>query len=126
MITVLLVDDRPAVRRGLRMRLEMEPDVIVLGEASDGRAAVELAATLHPDVVVMDIEMPGMDGLTAANALRRLSPESAVIILTLYDSEDARRRAREAGAAAFIAKHEAGATLIPAIRGAAAQRPLPA
>ena len=73
-ITVLLVDDQPTVRHGLRMRLELEPDIIVVGEAGDGAAALDMTTALHPDVVVMDVEMPEMDGITACAALRRLAP----------------------------------------------------
>ena len=123
MIAVLLVDDRPAVRRGLRLCLELEPDMAVVGEAGDGPTAVALAPDVRPDVVLMDAEMPGMDGFDATAALRRAAPESAVIVLTLYDGAGARERARLAGAAAFIAKQEAAEMLLPAIRSAAALRP---
>ncbi|HWQ14010.1 MAG TPA: response regulator transcription factor [Roseiflexaceae bacterium] len=116
MIRLLVVDDQPAVRAGLRMRLALEPDIEVVGEAEDGAAALAQAARLRPDVVLMDIEMPRMDGLAATAALRAVAPESAVVILSLHDSQALRAHARSAGAAAFVAKHESEAALLHAIR----------
>ena len=125
MISVLLVDDDPVVRQGLRMRLALEVDVQVVGEAGDGEAALRVAPGLHPDVVVMDVAMPCMDGIAAAAALRSLAPDSAVVILSLNDDEDVRARARAAGAAAFVGKHQGAEALLGAIRGAASQQALP-
>ncbi|MFN8558225.1 MAG: response regulator transcription factor [Dehalococcoidia bacterium] len=116
MITLLLIDDQPSVRQGLRMRLELEPDVAIVGEAGDGAAAVDLARQLHPDVVLMDVKMPVMDGIAAADAIRALDPHPAVVMLTLHDDVVTRRRCQAAGAAAFVSKHEAHQSLIPAIR----------
>ena len=115
-IRLLVVDDRPSVRRGLRIWLALEPNMEVVGEASDGSEAISLARTLHPDVVLIDVEMPGMDGISATAALRSLAPQSAVVILTLYDDAATRTRAREAGAAAFVAKHRMEETLLAEIR----------
>jgi DNA-binding NarL/FixJ family response regulator len=120
MIRLLVVDDQPVVRVGLRMRLALEPDIDVVGEAEDGAAALEQAGRLHPNVVLMDIEMPRMDGLAATAALREAAPESAVVILSLYDSAALRAQARLAGAAGFVAKHEADAALLEVIRSAGA------
>ena len=92
-IRLLVVDDRPAVRRGLRIWLALEPNMEVVGEASDGAEAISLAPTLHPDVVLMDVEMPGMDGISATATLRHVVPHSAVVILTLYDDAATRTRA---------------------------------
>ena len=121
MITILLVDDQPAVRRGLRMRLALEPDVTVVGEADDGAAAVDLATTLDPDVIVMDVEMPGMDGITACATLHDRAQRSTVVVLTLYDDSSTRDRALAAGAAAFVGKGEAAERLPVAIREAASR-----
>ncbi len=115
-IRLLLVDDRPAVRRGLRIWLALEPNMEVVGEAGDGAEAISLARALHPDVVLMDVEMPGMDGISATAALRQVVPHSAVVILTLYDDAATRTRAQEAGAAAFVAKHRMEETLLAEIR----------
>jgi len=121
MIKVMLVDDQRTVRQGLRMRLALEPDVTVVGEAADGAAALSLALSLCPDVVVMDVGMPGMDGVAATAALRAASPHSAVVMLSVYDDAATRRRALSAGAVAFVGKHEAAEALADAIRQAAAR-----
>jgi two-component system NarL family response regulator len=118
-IRLLLVDDQPAVRRGLKMRIALEPDLEVVGTAGDATEAIPLARTLRPDVVLMDIEMPGMGGISAIAALRRVVPHSAVVIFTLYDDVAMRARAREAGAAAFVTKHQTEETLLATIRRAA-------
>ena len=115
-IRLLLVDDRSAVRTGLKIWLSLEPDLEVVGEASDGAEAISLARTLRPDVVLMDVEMPGMDGISATAALHSAAPQSAVVILTLYDDTATRTLAREAGAAAFVAKHQMEETLLAEIR----------
>jgi DNA-binding NarL/FixJ family response regulator len=120
-IRLLLVDDQPGTRRGLRMRLELEADVTVVGEAADGAAALRLADELNPDVVVMDVAMPIMDGITATKALCRshLADSCAVVILSLYDDAVTQARAREAGAVAFVGKHRMDEPLLAAIRAAA-------
>lgn len=119
MIRVLLVDDQPVVRRGLRERFHLEPDMQVVGEASTGREALNLAQTLTPDVVLMDIEMPDMDGIEATAALRRVVPQSAVVILSIHDDAQTRGRAQAAGAVAFVEKRGATDILLVAIRQAA-------
>ena len=117
-IRVLLVDDRPAVRQGLRIRLVLEPDVEVVGEAGDGAEAISLAQSLRPDVILMDVRMPGVDGISTARTLRAVAPEGAVVILSFYDDARTRARAEEAGVAAFVAKHKVEETLLAAIRRA--------
>ncbi|GAC1429977.1 MAG: hypothetical protein NVSMB65_03470 [Chloroflexota bacterium] len=98
MITVALVDDQPAVRCGLRMRLALEPDLVVVGEAGDGAAALDLVARLHPNIVVMDVAMPVMDGLSATALLDKVAQYCAVIMLSIFDDAATRRRALDAGA----------------------------
>ncbi len=98
------------------MRLSIEADVEVVGEAGSGEAALRLVRSLSPDVVLMDVEMPGMDGIDVTAALRAAAPQVAVVVLSLYDDARTRARAREAGAAAFVAKHQAKTTLLATIR----------
>ena len=121
MIRVLLVDDQPVVRRGLRVRFQLEPDMQVVGEASTGREALTLAQTLTPDVVLLDIQMPGMDGIEATAALRTIVPQSAVVILSIHNERQTRIRAQAAGAVAFVEKRGTTDTLLAAIRQAAGQ-----
>ncbi len=119
MIRVLLVDDQAVVRRGLRVLFHLEPDLQVVGEASTGTEALALAQSLTPDVVLMDLQMPGMDGIAATAALRRAVPQSVVVILSIHDDAQTRRRAQAAGAVAFVEKRGATDTLLSAIRLAA-------
>ena len=119
MIRLLLVDDEASVRRGLRMQLSLEQDVAVVGEAGDGEAALALVKELRPDVVVMDVNMRGMDGITATETLCQELPGTRVVILTLHDDTATRNRAEAAGARAFIGKHESCERLVSAIRSAA-------
>lgn len=115
-IRLLIVDDVAAVRSALSMFLTAQPEFEVVGEACNACTALELAARLHPDVVIMDIEMPGMDGITATHTLHLRQPAVAVILLTIHGDELTRDRAQEAGAAAFISKSMHPATLLAAIR----------
>ena len=119
MIRLVLVDDQPSVRQGLRMRLTVEPDMTVVGEASNGREAMALVQQLAPDIVLMDVEMPEMDGIEATAVLRRVVPQSAVVILSIYDDAQTRGRAQAAGAVAFVEKRGATDSLLAAIRQAA-------
>lgn len=122
MIRLLLVDDQLAVRRGLGMRLALEPDMLIVGEASNGREALTMAQALSPDVVLMDVEMPIMDGITTTATLRTMVPQSAVVILSIHDDVLTRTRARTAGAMAFVEKCGTTEALIVAIRQVARQR----
>ena len=121
MIRVLLVDDQVVVRRGLRVLFHLEPDLEVVGEASSGSEALALAQTLTPDVVLMDLAMPGMDGIEATAALCMVVPQSAVVILSISDDAQTHARAQAAGAVAFVEKRGATETLLSAIRLAAGQ-----
>ncbi|HZT99295.1 MAG TPA: response regulator transcription factor [Ktedonobacteraceae bacterium] len=121
MITLLLVDDDPMVRQGLRMLLGRQATITVVGEATDGAQAITLAHALQPDVVLMDLSMPTMDGIKATAALRAAVPDTAVVLLSLYDEETMRARAYAAGAVAFIGKQEGVRALLAAIRQAGRQ-----
>jgi DNA-binding NarL/FixJ family response regulator len=121
MITILLVDDQSSVRQGLRMELALEPDSQVIGEAENGQEALELARRLQPDVILMDVKLPMMDGITTTEKLRMVAPGCAVVILSLYDDARTRERAQAAGAAAFVSKQEPSEALLAAIRQAAAR-----
>lgn len=116
MITVLLVDDEAIVREGLRMRLAREPDIRIVGEAITGAETLEQVQRLHPDVVLMDLALPDMDGIAAITRLRTVHTASAVVILSLQDDAAIRARAQAAGAAAFVSKYEGVKAILPAIR----------
>jgi DNA-binding NarL/FixJ family response regulator len=119
MVRVVLADDEAVVRRGLRTRLHLEPDIEVIGEASTGAEVLRLAQALRPDVVLMDVQMPEMDGIAATAALRRLVPQTAVVMLSIHDDAQTRARAQAAGAVAFVEKRGGTDTLLTAIRQAA-------
>jgi DNA-binding NarL/FixJ family response regulator len=117
-IRILLADDQTSVRRGLHMRLGIEADMEVVGEATTGETAIESAVELQPDVIVMDVEMPGMGGIAATRRVRAALPGCAVVMLSLYDDTPTRELARMAGASDFVAKHSID-SLLGAIRRAA-------
>jgi DNA-binding NarL/FixJ family response regulator len=119
MITVLLVDDHAMVRRGFRRLLEDEPDIQVVGEAGNGREAVELTSALKPDVVVMDYAMPELDGVQATHEIRRTS-KSSVLMLSMHADENYRRNALDAGARGYLLKNALDVDLAAAIRDVAA------
>jgi DNA-binding NarL/FixJ family response regulator len=118
-IQVLLVDDEPKVLRGLRMLLGLEADIRVVGEATDGATAVDLADLLSPDVVLMDVNLPVVDGITATRQLAARVPQAAVVMLSLQDDHTTIERALAAGAVAFVGKRQMDGDLIRAIRSAA-------
>jgi len=118
-IRLLLVDDEPAVRRGLKMRLELEPDVEVVGEAGNGESALELVAELSPSVVLMDVEMPVMDGISATREINAGASGAAVVVLSIHDDRDTIERAKLAGAVSFVPKTDMDEALLNAIRNAA-------
>lgn len=117
-IRLLLVDDQPRVRQGWRMRLALESDLQVVGEADDGQAALRACAGLNPDVVLMDVEMEDMDGVTATRQIVAARPGCKVIIVSIHDTAEMRREALEAGAADFVSKQEPFEALLAAIRRA--------
>jgi DNA-binding NarL/FixJ family response regulator len=119
MITVLLVDDMSRVRQGLWMRLSLEPDIAVVGEAANGAEALALAVRLRPDVILMDAQMPVLDGIAATEQIHVMAPQCAVVMLSLYDDPQTRAEAARAGAVTFVAKQEPPETLLAAIRHAA-------
>ena len=118
MIRLVLVDDQATVRYGLIMRLLLEPDITVVGEASNGKEALALVQQLCPDVVLMDFEMPEMDGIAATEELRTIVPQSAVVILSIHSNSAMRWRAQMAGAVAIIEKRGSTEELLSAIRQA--------
>jgi DNA-binding NarL/FixJ family response regulator len=118
-VTVIIADDHPVVREGLRGMLAGEPDIEVLGEASDGKEAAALAKALHPDVVLMDLRMPGTDGAEATRAITESDPAPAVLVVTTYDTDLDIIRAVEAGAKGYLLKDTPRADLISAVRAAA-------
>jgi DNA-binding NarL/FixJ family response regulator len=121
MLTILIVDDQPSVLDALRQCFALEPDIRIVGNASDGQEALARARELHPDIVVTDIKMPIMDGLEVTTALREVSPETRVVILSIYDGSVNREQAKAAGAAEFVGKHDRAEDLLAAIRRAGAR-----
>ncbi|MCS7478962.1 response regulator [Umezawaea endophytica] len=119
MIRVLLVDDHPVVRQGLHAMLDAEADLTVVGEAASGAEAVEFVANDPPDVVLMDLRMPGMDGATATAEIVASGSRSRVVVLTTYETDTDILRAVEAGAAGYLLKDSPLVELVAAIRGAA-------
>ncbi|MGB5844237.1 MAG: response regulator transcription factor [Anaerolineales bacterium] len=118
-IRLVIVDDHPVVRDGLRGMLESQPDFEIVGEASDGSAAVRLAESLKPDIVLMDLRMPVMDGVTALREIKTHNPQVQVLVLTTYDSDADILPAIEAGASGYLLKDSSRGELFAGIRAAA-------
>ena len=119
-ITALIVDDHEVVREGLRLSLSRAPHIRVVGEAADGAAAVELSLRRKPDVIIMDVRMPGMDGLEATRLLLDQDPEAKVLIFTAYSERSLLTRGFESGAKGYILKEAPHETLVRAIEKVAA------
>jgi len=119
MIRVLLIDDQHLVRMGLRMLCESAPDLEVAGEAPDGREAVRMVEELSPDVILMDLRMPGVDGITATRRIMAAQPASRVVVLTTFDDDDHLYPALAAGAFGFLVKDSPPEELLRSIRMAA-------
>jgi len=116
MIRVLLVDDQTLIRQGIRLLLEIEPDIQVVGQAANGRAALEQVETLHPDVVLMDVRMPEMDGVAATRALSAQHPEVKVIILTTFEDDETVFEGLKAGARGYLLKDISSDEMAQAVR----------
>jgi DNA-binding NarL/FixJ family response regulator len=115
---LLIADDHEIVRSGFRLMLEREPDLEVVGEASDGQEAVELCRRLMPDIILMDLRMPKVDGLEATRTIKRQQPRVAVLMVTTYEDPDYLLRAIKAGAAGYLLKNVSSQQLVNAIRRA--------
>ncbi len=122
MIRILIADDHGIVRHGTRFLLEREPDIEVVGEAEDGRSAVAMADELRPDIVVMDIAMPQLNGLDAAAQVVKRNPETGVIILSMHEEEDYLVRALSAGVKGYLLKDTAQIDLVRAVRAVARKK----
>lgn len=120
---VLIVDDVPAVREALRWAFESTADLIVVGEARDGQEALTLTADLTPDVVILDIELPILDGYAVAGALKQLQPSPTVIFLTIHSDAASRQQAAATGCDGFVEKGQGWSALIAQIRRALSSRP---
>jgi DNA-binding NarL/FixJ family response regulator len=119
-LRILLADDHVTVRHGLKLLIDAEPDMKVIGEASDGEAAVRKGLELSPDVIVMDISMPGMNGLAATRALKKARPDAAIVTLTRHTDDAYLQELLRAGASGYVLKRSAPTELLHAIRGVAA------
>lgn len=116
---ILLADDHAVLRAGLRMLLSAESDLEVVGEAGSGRQAIAQAADLQPDVVLLDVTMPDMDGLEALPRIRAAAPEARVLVLTMHEDEAYLRQALQAGASGYLVKKAADSELLSAVRAVA-------
>lgn len=119
MIRVLIVDDHTVVRQGLRFLLEQQADMQVVGESGDGEQGVALASSLLPDVILLDLLMPKMDGVTAVREIKRLTPSTQIIILTSYFEDDQIFSVIKAGALSYLLKDTGSQQLVEAVRAAA-------
>jgi len=122
MLRILIADDHEVARRGIRSILEGHPGWEVCGEAKDGRESVDLARGMKPDVVLLDIGMPNLNGLEAARQILAVSPDAAILILTMHDTDQMVREVLRAGARGFLLKSDAGRDLIAAVEALQQQR----
>ncbi len=121
-IRIAIADDHTIMRSGLRLLLEREPDFTIAGEASDGRAAIDIAGQHSPDVIVLDVAMPNLNGIEAAARIAVLSPKTAIIMLSMHSDETYVLRALKAGARGYLLKDSAEGDLIAAVRAVVAGR----
>jgi two-component system response regulator NreC len=122
MTKVLVADDHGVVRKGLRFLLQLDSQIEVVGEANDGREALDMAEQLHPDVVVLDITMPQLNGIDAAAQLRKRDPDIGIVMLSMHCDETFLLRALSAGAQAYLLKDAAETDLVQAVRSVAAHK----
>jgi DNA-binding NarL/FixJ family response regulator len=122
MLRILIADDHEVARRGIRAVLENHPGWVVCGEAKDGRESVELAAATRPDLVLLDIGMPNLNGLEAARQILTILPDVAILILTMHDSDNVVREVLRAGARGYLLKSDAGRDLVAAVEALQNQR----
>lgn len=122
MLRILIADDHELARNGIRALLESHPGWEVCGEAKDGRETVELAVSLRPDIVLLDIGMPNLNGLEAARQILAIFPEVAILILTMHDSDNIVREVLRAGARGYLLKSDAGRDLVAAVEALQLQR----
>jgi DNA-binding NarL/FixJ family response regulator len=118
-VRVLIADDHPLFREGMRGRLDRVADVAVVGEAASGDEAVELAHKLEPDVILMDIKMPGLNGIEATREIQQSSPQIGVLVLTMFEDDDSVFAAMRAGAKGYLLKDSGGEGVVHAIRAVA-------
>jgi DNA-binding NarL/FixJ family response regulator len=118
-VRVLIADDHPLFREGMRGRLDRVADVVVVGEAAGGDEAVEMARRLEPDVILMDIKMPGLNGIEATREIMRASPQVGVLVLTMFEDDDSVFSAMRAGAKGYLLKDSGGEGVVHAIRAVA-------
>jgi DNA-binding NarL/FixJ family response regulator len=121
-LRVLVVDDHESVRKGVRAILGSRPDLEVCAEAANGKEAIGKTMALHPHVVIMDVSMPEMDGISAAREILKVQPSTAIIILSMHDSKQLVENARKIGAHGYVTKGQAGSTLLDAIDAVAQKR----
>jgi DNA-binding NarL/FixJ family response regulator len=119
---ILIVDDVPQVRRELRTLLPLLDDIEIIGEAENGQCAIELAVTLQPDVILMDVELPIVDGIAATRSIKQANPATRIIILSIHNDAMVRTQARSAGADDFVDKGAPLTTLLQAIKTISTER----
>jgi len=119
-LRVLLVDDHAIVRQGLKLLIDSQPDMSVVGESADGNGVLDQATALKPDIVVMDVSMPGMNGLVATRTLKRAQPDVTIVALTRHDDDTYLEELLRAGASGYVLKQSAPLELLQAIRAVAA------
>ena len=122
-LRILIADDHEVVRRGIRALLESHPSWTICGEVGDGRQAVEQAKQLAPDLVILDIAMPGLNGLDAARRIREVAPRAQILILTMYESDQLVRQILAVGARGYLLKSDAGRELINAVDALSQRKP---